>query len=475
MLHNLREGESSMKQLAAKTHDAVSVRLLVPFSRIRRSALTRSRPTIKAYREGIRFRRESAGWDRSRKTQWILDRVRFVVRRAYEDTEYYRDLFDAAGFDPYSKFGFDDFGRLPVLEREDVHDAGRRLLSTRIPAELLVRDATGGSTGKPTEVWRGPEERGWNISGSDYCMSLMGVPPGTRTAFLWGHHLDPLATETLRERYQAFETNSRYFDCLRLSPQVLENYHRSFERLRPACIVAYASALGHLAEHILERGYRPSYPTRCLITGAEKLIARHREAAEQVFGLPVHERYGSRDVGFIGFQFQPNLDRYYHIEWANILVEPETRDVVSSILVTKLHADGMPMIRYRIGDLGRFLSGSKPGHPAFIIKDVIGRQSDRIWLQDGRWVQGVEVPHLMKDYPVREYLFFQRSDFSIDISIVPKSGFSESHRNSIAATVQANLPGLPIRVALVDEIPHTRASKWRLVMSEVNRVAGATV
>src|SRR6185437_9833951 len=141
------------------------------------------------------------------------------------------------------------------------------------------------------------------------------------------------------------------------------------------------------------------------------------------------------------------------VDWSNILIEPETGDENSAILVTKLHADGMPMIRYRVGDVGRFHPGSKPGTPVLILRDVAGRDVDRIWLPDGRWISGLQIPHLMKDYPVREYMFLQRSDYSVEIKIAPKTGFTADANEKILATVRANLPGLIISTLLVDDVP----------------------
>jgi phenylacetate-CoA ligase len=336
----------------------------------------------------------------------------------------------------------------------------------------MLSDSTGGSTGAPTQVWLGPEERGWKESAGEYFMRRIGAPSGVRTALLWGHHLDPQDHDTFRERFHAFETNSRYFDCLRMSPDILETYHREFQRWRPQCIIAYASALGHLAEHILDRGHRPDYPLRCLVTGAEKLLPHHREAIQAAFGRPIHERYGGRDVGYVAFQMEPNRVHSYEIDWANSLIEPETNDTDSSILVTKLHADAMPMIRYRVGDVARFSRGSGPGHPAFSLDEIIGRDVDRIWLPDGRWITGLQIPHMMKDYPVREYMFLQRPDYSVEIRIAPKSGFTDDANRSILATVEANLPGLRISTLLVDEIPRTKANKWRPVVSEVDLSRG---
>jgi phenylacetate-coenzyme A ligase PaaK-like adenylate-forming protein len=75
----------------------------------------------------------------------------------------------------------------------------------------------------------------------------------------------------------------------------------------------------------------------------------------------------------------------------------------------------------------------------------------------------------MKDYPVREFMFLQRSDYSIEIKVVPQNGFSDDTRKGILSTIAANLPGLEVKLVEVESIPRTRANKLRPVVSEVSR------
>jgi phenylacetate-CoA ligase len=456
-----------MDSITRRGRDLLSQKLLLPLSHARQLVGTARRVVRGAYSEGMRFRNMSAGWSLEQKREWILHRLRFAVRRAYRETQYYRELFDRVGFDPQADFSFQDFAQLPALDREDVLWAGNKLIANSVPAEWLRRDATGGATGKPTEVWLGPEEIGWSNSGQEYFMRRIGLPAGTSVGALWGHHLDPVASTRWRDRYQTFANNWRWFDCFRLSPEVFEHYHQELERWRPACIIAYASALGHFAEYLLEQGHKPNYPTRCLVTGAEKLMPHHRQVIEEVFALPTHERYGSRDVGGMGLQTDPARSLDYELDWANVLIEPERQGPEAPILITKLHADGMPMLRYRVGDLGRFPLGSRPGHPAFRLQEVMGRLMDRVWLRDGRWVHGSQLPHLMKDYPVREFMLTQHTDYSVAVQIVPKAGFGDDCRQQIEALLRANLPELPLVIELVERVPRSKANKWRPVVSEI--------
>ena len=456
-----------LTDLRAKAHDLLSQRVLLPFAGARQLARPATRPAMRAFYAGLRFRERAGTWTAEERREWMLRRLREVVRQAARHTTYYRDAFKRTGFDAESDFTFDDFARLPILEREDVHRAGRELISSALPPESLREDATGGSTGAPTKVWLGPEERGWRDSGSEHFMRLLGLPAGTRTAYLWGHHLDPVAQDTLRERYRAFESNAMWFDCFRLSADILERYHRAFERQRPSCVIAYAGALAALADHVLERGHRPSYPAYGFVTGAEKLWPDQRDAVTRAFGTPVHERYGGRDVGALALQLTPERTLDYTIDWAWALLEPETDTPESPLLVTKLHGDGMPMLRYRVGDVGRFPAGSRPGHPVFVLHEVLGRTADRIWLPNGSWANGLQLPHLMKGFPVREFMFLQRADYSIELQIVPRPEFDDRCRQEILHTVSLNVPDLPLRIVEVEEIPRTRSNKRRPVMSEV--------
>ncbi len=395
------------------------------------------------------------------------------MRRAASEVPFYRDWFDRVGFDSRSDFSFDDFAKLPVLEREDVLEAGNSMRSTCVPARDVREDSTGGSTGVPTRIWTGPEERGWSQSGTNFFMSQLDVPAGSRTALLWLHHLDPVANDSLADRARNFIWNREWLDCARLSDELLQRYHAQLQRSRPECVIAYAGALASLADVVARLGDAPHYPTRCSVTGAEKLWPEQRRLVEETFGKPVHERYGSRDIGLMGFQLAPHANLDFAVDWAAILLEPEVRAEDSPILVTKLHADAMPLIRYRVGDRARFPVDAAPGHPVFHFAEVLGRQVDVLWLPDGRWIHGIAVPHLMKDHAIREFQMYQHEDYSIELLVVPRNHLSMDDEERVLAVLRANAPGLPVTIRVVSQIERTASQKWRPVRSAVRRTAPA--
>ena len=426
------------------------------------------------YSAGIRFRAAAQGWDATRREEHVLRQLHVAVRRAAREAPFYAERFRAAGFDPSRDFSFDAFARLPVLERPEIAAHTEAMLATAVAPAQRKLDGTGGSTGVPLQYWSGPEERGWRLSGQDYFMESLGISRGASVAFLWGHHIDQRERTHWKERLRDSVTNRRFYDCFRLSPDVLLDYHRDMTAFAPSALVAYASALDALATTLLERGLRATYPSTRIVTGAEKLWPQQRARVEAAFAAPVHERYGSRDVGFIAGQYDGSSAGALEVDWANLLIEPETSDEQSAILVTKLHADAMPMIRYRVGDLARFPVGSRPGTPVFALSEVVGRQLDGLHLPDGRWVHGVGIPHLMKEQPLREFQIRQNADYSIDVLVVPGERFSDATGEEILRILRENLPGLPIQLQRVAEIARSGASKWRPVITHVRRDATAT-
>jgi phenylacetate-CoA ligase len=196
-------------------------------------------------------------------------------------------------------------------------------------------------------------------------------------------------------------------------------------------------------------------------------LKEQRAVVERAFGVPVHERYGSRDVGDMGFQYDPQKSLSYRVDWALVLLEPATDAPESDILVTKLHGDAFPMIRYRTDDVGIFPVGSRPGHPAFEIAEVLGRRADRVFRRDGSWVQGIHFPHLFKEHRLAGFKVHQRADYSVDVSVVFRGTPAATTLALIRQNLESNLPGLPVRVQAVDSIEPTRANKWRPVVTDV--------
>ena len=140
--------QDSQQQDSQQQDSQQQDRILLPVRHLSRLAHPARREAARTYSRGILERRALQKLGPEQRHDWILRRLRVVVRRAAE-VPYYGRLFKGVGFDFASDFSFDDFAGLPVLERDEMRRAGKDMISERIPREWLVKDATGGSTGSP--------------------------------------------------------------------------------------------------------------------------------------------------------------------------------------------------------------------------------------------------------------------------------------------------------------------------------------
>jgi phenylacetate-coenzyme A ligase PaaK-like adenylate-forming protein len=84
----------------------------------------------------------------------------------------------------------------------------------------------------------------------------------------------------------------------------------------------------------------------------------------QVCGCEVFQHYGTTEMG-LGGGVDCHAHMGYHLRQADLyfeIVSPATGDPVpdgemGEVVFTTLHRTGMPLIRYRTGDLSRFLTG----------------------------------------------------------------------------------------------------------------------
>ena len=66
-----------------------------------------------------------------------------------------------------------------------------------------------------------------------------------------------------------------------------------------------------------------------------------------------------------------------------------------------------------------------------------------------------------------EFQVVQRLDRSVEVRLVPSPNFTSENQRQILETLRANLPGVDVRLALVDRIPRSQANKLRPVVSEL--------
>jgi len=227
-----------------------------------------------------------------------LTRLRRLVDHAYERCPYYRRQFHAAGFGPGDLNSPEDLSAIPVLEKRDIQQHRDEMVARNWPGKDLIENRTGGSTGSPicfflshdrkcsraAATWRHNRWAGWDV--------------GDKVAVIWGALSDaPHATWKARLRNKLID-RTLWLNTAHITEEKLERFCSALERFRPKHVLAYAKSLVLLAQYLESRRLRPPRP-QSIVTSAEVLEPFERELAEEVFGCPVFNRYGCREVSVI--------------------------------------------------------------------------------------------------------------------------------------------------------------------------------
>jgi phenylacetate-CoA ligase len=379
---------------------------------------------------------------------------------------YYREVFRKIGFDPRADFSFADYRRLPPLEKQTVIDRLDGLIAEGFTRETMREDSTAGSTGTRVRFWLDERCSAWRNAALEWGFAKTGFRSGDRMGLIWGVPTGPLARNEARTRVANWLTHRKMMDCYHLSNSLLDEIDQRMSAYKPEFLWCYTSPLTLLAHRLRERGKRPDYPRQAIVTGAEKLDATQRRIIEEVFSVPVHESYGSRDCSLMAIQPDARSP-LLRVAGASVLVEPygdADPDAGTEIVVTDLHRMGMPFLRYRLGDRARFPS-LPPDLPVDFLEGVAGRTTDFVSLPDGSVVHGVKFPSVFRDFDVREFQIVQESNGDVRVALVAGPRLSSNDVAYIERALRDHLHGVLLSVSLVPTIERSAAGKLRPVIS----------
>jgi phenylacetate-CoA ligase len=401
------------------------------------------------------------------------EKLRKLLRHAYEKVPYFRALFDTHGFQPKKANLPADFSRLPVMTKSVLMAERSALLSVDASPATLMANASGGSTGKPVEFYQ--DARYWETSRASRRMILgwWGVSPGEPMASIWGADRD-IPEWTWRESLYYKICQTRVCNAFAMTEERMAKFASEMTEWQPRFVNGYASALELFGKFLIAN---PQFKIRpvAVESSAESLRDDQRKTIEAAFDAPLYNFYGSREVNNIAAECPSHsglhtnmLTRY--IEIVDNEGKPVPAGVPGRILVTDLSNLVMPFIRYENEDIGSWAAISCPcGRPFQLLERVWGRSSDFITTRSGKLIHGEYFTHLFYHIPeVSLFQVVQESPTSVRVSIVLRPGNREFPIAKIHEKMKEALgPGVDCCVATTDSIPVPASGKHRFTISKV--------
>lgn len=335
-------------------------------------------------------------------------RFRRIVRYVYENSPLYRRKFRDAGVDVDSIKSAEDISRLPLTTKQELRES-YPLKAACVTKDRIVRiQMSGGTTGRPVivpytrhdvEQWKEMMLRAFYLAG----ITEKDVIQITPAFGLWnggfGFHF-------AADAINAF--------VIPIGPGNTRNQVRFMRDFGTTVLAGTASYPIRIAEVAEEMGVDVSeLSVEKLILGAEPWSEEMRNQIEKIFSARAYDIPGLTEMGGVGtVGFECPERNGLHMWEDNYIVEiidPETGEVLEDgeegeVVYTALNREGMPLIRYRSGEISRIESREKCecGIEHVTIRRIRGRTDDMIIYKGAKFYPS-DVESILAEYGVRHY------------------------------------------------------------------------
>lgn len=393
-----------------------------------------------------------------------FEKARRQIQRAWSYSPFYRERFDSVGFTPQDFKSLDDLQRLPVITKAELTAAGDAAYCTDLKNPPSVWLKTSGSSGTPLSLPFTRADKSRRVLKELRALAGNGYKFTDQMMIL----VEPRCLIKEKAAMQKLGLLRRSYVSIfdEESDQLA-----AMQSMRPHVIYGYTSTLRILGEAILSGQVHVPRP-KILMSSAELLDAGTRRLLTEAFGVEPVDFYGSMEFGWIGWQCPERHG--YHVNSDCLIVEalidgkPAPSDQEGEMVITNLHSDAAPLIRYASGDVG-VLGAEKCscGRTLPLLKSIRGRLVDFIMRPDGHMLSPYVVTCAVEDVPgVQQFQVVQKKPGEVTVRLV--SPPSQAVMDEVQSAVELAMGGdTRVIVEKVSGLSPEPNGKFKVVKSQV--------
>jgi len=411
--------------------------------------------------------------------QWEL--VRRTVNRAAREVPYYRKMYSRIGWDVNnSAFSYKDFLSLPKVEKQDVRDHLSEFLNPNYSGRI-TNGSTSGSTGKSLTLYYSGGHESYSEAARWRAKGWWNIKPGSPQVAIWGRPYTGYR-DRLSQKVKSYFMNSLIFSAFDLKKESIKKIWQRICHFKPHIIYGYPSAIFALAEFIKQHRLSvDKLGIKVIMITAESCSLDQRLLIEEIFGCKTANEYGCSETG--GFVYECPYGSWHisteltFIEFLDQDGNPVSSGSRGEIFLTDLRNDYMPLIRYRVGDIGSPLLGTcKCGRGLPLMEVSVAKESDRILLKNGESYMSGDFLYINKAvteaYPhsILQFRVTQKSVDLFEIEVVPGAESVNSAEELFKKLMKKQLgANIKVHFKRVPNIERDPSGKLRYFVSEVNR------
>jgi phenylacetate-CoA ligase len=403
-----------------------------------------------------------------RELQWR--KIKNIIEHAFNNISYYQKTFKTAGITPDQIKDYDDLRLLPVLTKDDLRNETYSLIA-KTKSCIHTKYSTSGSTGTPSIVITDRGSEAYRHAAVFRNYRWVGLDLGDRIAKLWGTQLD--VERKIKDQIKDFMLNRMTLSTNVLDQKSMFRYYEKLKVFKPKGLYGFTSAIYEFAQFLQNKSLpMGEFDMKGIIVTGEKILPYQREFIENTFKCRVYNNFACEEFATIAFECP---ERSLHLMSENVYVEvekPEDEEGRGNLIITDLNNFIMPLIRYRMGDVGVISNQEcSCGRGLPVLKEISGRSVDFVILPNGRIIHGINFDYLPKYFlnEIKQFQIVQEDINTIYVNLVKDKGFNESVIQNFEKKLRSLL-GHEVNIIIVykDSIPRERRGKFRFVISKLN-------
>ena len=318
------------------------------------------------------------------------------------------------------------FESLPIIDKKMISQNVEAFYSKRFIKQNLVEVHTSGSYGTPLSYYLTPNKKKYQLAEVIYFGRKAHYDVGVRHGYF--------RSNPHKSNLKFWIQNETFFASKILSTDFLNKGIKNLKKKKIKVLIGFPSAITYLAKGCLERGYTAKdFNVKGVITSSENLTSQQREIIKNAFNCEIHSRYSTEELGVLAQQYE--TEGSFHFNTCNYIVEildlQEDRSVgigeIGRIVVTDLHSNAMPLVRYETGDLGileEFLFEEKGWVSK--MKQLSGRKVQLLYSTKGDILYPLYFDTIMDNYNCFiQYQIIQEAEKEYVINLVVNNEFVE--------------------------------------------------
>lgn len=406
-----------------------------------------------------------------------------LLKHAYSTTKYYREVLSTAGIvseeDTTLIVNLDNFENIPLLTKEIIRAHSRDLISNT-PMKYKT-NTSGGTTGEPVKFLQNQEYYDNREASLLANYNELGIKPGTSIYKIWGSERDIIAgSRSFKDKVISRIKGEFFLNAFRMNESTMQNFINEQNKHKFKYFVAYVQSIVAIAKYLEEHKIKVASP-ELIITSAGVLYPEMKETLERVFSCKVINQYGSREIGPIAFS-PPDTNilkismNQIKLEISNFTGKCLPDNKRGNVIVTSLFNYKMPLIRYKIGDIGSmehrhvFSNGTERDG----LTSITGREVDIFTNTAGEFIDGEYFTHLFYHRNwVKSFQVIQKTKAEIQILVAlsnPTQEIPQNEKKEIIMLIQKVMgKNCDVNFNIVKEILPDSSGKFRYTKSEVKR------